>query len=116
MRKTDAPRDAVADRAVVAKAVDPRQAGLFDELLPKWIKPCLPTLVDKPPVGPQWVHEIKWDGYRVSVYVADGSAMVRTRNAAVAAMKATLTSAAQACREQLSSRWIERQGNALSKG
>ncbi len=40
----------------------------------------LPTLVDKPPVGPQWVHEIKWDGYRVSAYVADGKATIRTRN------------------------------------
>ena len=52
----------------------------LDEPLPKWIRPCLPTLVDKPPVGPQWVHEIKWDGYRVSAYVADGKATIRTRN------------------------------------
>ena len=79
-RKTDAPRDAVAGPAVVAKPSDPRQAGLFDEPLPKWIRPCLPSLVDKPPVGPQWVHEIKWDGYRVSAYVADGRATIRTRN------------------------------------
>ncbi len=48
--------------------------------LPKWIRPCLPTLIDKLPVGPQWVHEIKWDGYRVSVYVAGGKATARTRN------------------------------------
>ena len=79
-RKIDAPREAVSDRAIVAKPADPRQAGLFDMPLPKWIRPCLPTLVDKPPVGPQWVHEIKWDGYRVSAYVADGKAAVRTRN------------------------------------
>ncbi len=32
-------------------------AGLFDEPLPKWIRPCLPTLVDKPPVGSQWVGD-----------------------------------------------------------
>ena len=75
-RNTDAPRDAVADRAVVAKRVDPRQTALFDEPLPKWIRPCLPTLVDKPPIGPQWVHEIKWDGYRVSAYVAGGKATI----------------------------------------
>ena len=79
-RKTDAPRDAVASPAFIAKPSDPRQSGLFDEPLPKWIKPCLPTLVDKPPVGPQWVHEIKWDGYRVSAYVAGGQAAIRTRN------------------------------------
>ena len=79
-RKTNTSREARTDRAIVAKPADPRQAGLFDEPLPKWIKPCLPTLVDKPPVGPQWVHEIKWDGYRVSAYVADGRATIRTRN------------------------------------
>ena len=56
-RKTNAPRDAVADRAIIPKQADPRQAGLFDAPLPKWIRPCLPTLVDKPPVGPQWVHQ-----------------------------------------------------------
>ena len=54
---------------------------LFYEPLPKWwIKPRLPTLVDKPPVGRQWVQEIKWDGYRVSAYVADGKVTIRTRN------------------------------------
>ena len=80
-RKIDSPsHHSVADRAIVAKPTDPRQPGLFDEPLPKWIRPCLPTLVDKPPVGPQWVHEIKWDGYRVSAYVADGVATIRTRN------------------------------------
>ena len=63
--KSDAPSVAAADRAIVAKPADPRQAGLFDEPLPKWIRPCLPTLVDQPPIGPQWVHEIKWDGYRL---------------------------------------------------
>lgn len=79
-RKTDAPGAAVADRAVVAKPADPRQSGLFDEPLPKWIRPCLPTLVEKPPVGTQWVHEIKWDGYRISAYVDGGKVVIRTRN------------------------------------
>ena len=55
-RKTDMPRDVAASGAVVTKPADARQAGLFDEPLPKWIRPCLPTLVDKPPVGAQWVH------------------------------------------------------------
>ena len=29
-----------------------------------FIEPCLPTLADTVPTGPQWVHEIKHDGYR----------------------------------------------------
>jgi bifunctional non-homologous end joining protein LigD len=32
---------------------------------PGFIEPCMPTRVEKPPVGPEWVHEIKHDGYRL---------------------------------------------------
>jgi bifunctional non-homologous end joining protein LigD len=32
---------------------------------PGLIEPCIPTLASRPPVGPQWVHEIKHDGYRL---------------------------------------------------
>lgn len=79
-RADDTVSDRVGGRALVAKRGDALQAGLFDAPLPRWIKPCLPTLVEKPPTGPHWVHEIKWDGYRISVYVADGAATIRTRN------------------------------------
>jgi DNA polymerase LigD, ligase domain len=40
----------------------------------------LATLVDKPPEGAQWVHEIKLDGYRLLGYVSGGKARLRTRN------------------------------------
>jgi hypothetical protein len=30
--------------------------------LPGWIKPQLTKLVDRPPDGPKWLHEIKFDG------------------------------------------------------
>jgi bifunctional non-homologous end joining protein LigD len=30
-----------------------------------FIEPCLPSSADKPPSGPEWVHEIKHDGYRM---------------------------------------------------
>jgi hypothetical protein len=29
------------------------------------MEPCIPTRVSKPPVGSQWVHEIKHDGYEM---------------------------------------------------
>jgi hypothetical protein len=32
---------------------------------PGLIAPCIPTLASRPPEGPQWVHEIKHDGYRL---------------------------------------------------
>jgi len=31
-----------------------------------FIDPCIPTLAAKPPSGPDWVHEIKHDGYRTA--------------------------------------------------
>jgi bifunctional non-homologous end joining protein LigD len=46
---------------------------------PDWIEPCSPTLVDRPPVGPNWRHEVKWDGYRLCVVIDGGKATVRTR-------------------------------------
>jgi bifunctional non-homologous end joining protein LigD len=46
-----------------------------------FVIPAQPVLASKPPVGPDWVHEIKHDGYRLIVY-RDGS-LVRlySRNA-----------------------------------
>jgi len=32
---------------------------------PRFILPCQPALADRPPAGPGWLHEIKFDGYRV---------------------------------------------------
>ena len=32
---------------------------------PGFILPCQPALADRPPSGPGWLHEIKFDGYRV---------------------------------------------------
>jgi bifunctional non-homologous end joining protein LigD len=32
-----------------------------------FIAPCIPTRAPKPPAGPDWVHEIKHDGYRLQV-------------------------------------------------
>ena len=32
---------------------------------PNFIEPCLPSPADEPPSGPNWIHEIKHDGYRL---------------------------------------------------
>ena len=32
---------------------------------PSFAEPCLPTRADRPPVGSDWVHEIKHDGFRL---------------------------------------------------
>ena len=47
--------------------------------LPSFVAPCLPSAVDKAPSGADWLHEIKYDGYRVQLRIADGRVTVRTR-------------------------------------
>src|SRR4051795_648941 len=40
----------------------------------------LPTLVEAPPEGDGWVHEIKYDGYRTQLIIGHGGARAFTRN------------------------------------
>ena len=46
----------------------------------RFIEPQLPSLVDQPPEGKHWIHEIKHDGYRSPVVIERGEARVFTRN------------------------------------
>src|SRR6187402_1015347 len=48
--------------------------------MPGFIKPQLATLKSKAPRGNQWLHEIKYDGYRVQVHINAGKKKVFTRN------------------------------------
>ena len=48
--------------------------------MPGFIKPQLATLKSKAPKGDQWLHEIKYDGYRIQVHVNGGKKTVYTRN------------------------------------
>jgi bifunctional non-homologous end joining protein LigD len=47
--------------------------------LPGWIKPQLTKLVDQPPDGPEWLHELKYDGYRMHARLDGGAVRLLTR-------------------------------------
>jgi bifunctional non-homologous end joining protein LigD len=47
--------------------------------VPKFIPPQLCKLVDRPPQGAGWAHEIKFDGYRIQLHVERGKAQLFTR-------------------------------------
>ena len=48
--------------------------------MPGFIKPQLATLKPKAPKGEQWLHEIKFDGYRIQIHINSGRKKVFTRN------------------------------------
>lgn len=47
--------------------------------MPRWIEPQFPKLVSAAPTGPDWIHEIKFDGYRVQLRVEKRVVTIRTR-------------------------------------
>jgi bifunctional non-homologous end joining protein LigD len=46
---------------------------------PGFIEPELATSIDRVPSGERWIHEIKFDGYRVQAYLRDAAVKVFTR-------------------------------------
>jgi bifunctional non-homologous end joining protein LigD len=49
-------------------------------LLAGFIEPCLPRRADKPPAGPDWIHEIKHDGFRIMARRDAAGVRLLTRN------------------------------------
>src|SRR3954470_16322493 len=46
---------------------------------PEFIEPCLASLANEVPAGDRWLHEIKWDGYRLHVRIENGRVRLLTR-------------------------------------
>ena len=46
---------------------------------PGFVEPALATSIAKVPSGDRWVHEIKFDGYRVQIHLRDAAVKVFTR-------------------------------------
>jgi DNA ligase D-like protein (predicted ligase) len=54
-----------------------------DEVGPEpfsFVEPMLPTLVMEPPGGDEWIHEIKYDGYRTQIIIDGSGVRAYTRN------------------------------------
>ena len=46
---------------------------------PSYIKPMLATLTKEPFNNPDWIFEVKWDGYRVIAYLNKGVVKLLSR-------------------------------------
>jgi bifunctional non-homologous end joining protein LigD len=69
-----------APRALAPLQATPRKTAVVTSApIPRFIGPQFCKTVTHPPSGADWVHEIKLDGYRMQLRVADGKATLRTR-------------------------------------
>jgi bifunctional non-homologous end joining protein LigD len=74
-----------AERAEVARKrkaeiPDPaRLPGAKKGMLPVFVEPSLAQLADRPPKGKDWIHEIKFDGYRIQARIEGRSIKLLTR-------------------------------------
>ncbi len=45
-----------------------------------FVEPCLPSPAKRPPAGPNWIHEIKHDGFRIMARRDGAGVRLITRN------------------------------------
>ncbi|HLH92577.1 MAG TPA: DNA ligase D [Xanthobacteraceae bacterium] len=79
LRKDHAARDAERGARKVALPDIGKIANARKKLLPTFVAPMLASPSEKPPRGPQWVHEIKHDGYRIQARIDGGKLQMLTR-------------------------------------
>jgi len=72
--ETDAPL-----RSRPRRRRDPSQPQFTLDPMPARVDPCLALLKPRPPKGPQWAFEVKWDGYRLGVHIEPSGVRILTR-------------------------------------
>ena len=77
--KTHAPARSPLRGPIMARPAASRSRA-DPSALPDWIRPQLTQLVDAAPEGEQWLHEIKYDGFRMHARLDRGAVRLLTRN------------------------------------
>ncbi len=75
-----AARDALWIGQAPAATAEIDLTGAVVAAMPPSIEPMLATLASKPFSDPDWLYEIKWDGFRIQAVVADRKVRLWTRN------------------------------------
>lgn len=79
------------EEANLQETADKNYAGIIKQImvslkgkkktaLPGDLKPMLATLTTDPFDDPEWMYEVKWDGYRALAYLNKGKVELRSRN------------------------------------
>ncbi|SHO66844.1 bifunctional non-homologous end joining protein LigD [Pseudoxanthobacter soli DSM 19599] len=80
-RKAAAPDGGAGADAAASKRPDSSALkGAREATLPDFVPPALATLVAKAPSGARWLHEIKFDGYRLEARIENGKVSLLTRS------------------------------------
>lgn len=66
-------------RASSSSRAPAKKASGKRDRMPAFIEPELCKLVERPPEGPGWGHEVKFDGYRLQLRIAAGEVTLKTR-------------------------------------
>ncbi len=79
--KGRSPKPFMLPNSRAARTADPPKAPgkRSRDRMPAFIAPQLAKLVDRPPAGEGWGHELKLDGYRLQLRVEAGSVTLKTR-------------------------------------
>jgi bifunctional non-homologous end joining protein LigD len=72
--------DSQAKAKPAKKPTPARPPGARKAAMPETVTPQLATLAEKAPNGDEWVHEIKYDGYRLLARIEGGKVRLVTRN------------------------------------
>ena len=70
----------VQDKKTNTLALLPSLKGVAKRAMPAAIHPMLATATDKPFDSPEWLFEIKWDGYRAISFIEHGKVRLVSRN------------------------------------
>jgi bifunctional non-homologous end joining protein LigD len=79
-RAKAAPKPAKAAKRRGSKKKLAKIAGARNGPLPDFVAPSLATLSATAPASDHWVHEIKFDGYRIQARINGGTVSLKTRN------------------------------------
>jgi bifunctional non-homologous end joining protein LigD len=79
LRKDHAGRAKVIRTRAIALPDPGKIHGARKGILPAFLEPSLPQFTATAPSGPKWIHEIKYDGYRMQARIDGGAVKLLTR-------------------------------------